>query len=306
MPNGASFTQLAKTTWEQMTEQISNDASVCNGGVFWYRDRQSPQPNRARLLSTVSTLQYAFLSIRLYTSTREGAYLEAAKKSYDWTFKAKLIDGGKVYDGTYNPKCWQIEKKEHSYNSGLFLGAAAMLYKTTGEEKYLRDAKAVLSRAQSIFTKDGIIIDECEPNNSCKVNQAAFKGIFVRALGYLYSATNDASMRSAIKSMISKSVQSMSATCNDKWACNVIWTPGAPVYSDVHTQNTALELLNVLCIVADFSTSPISTQVTVPKNSTSSGPKNSTVIDEILLTDSAMAISMVPQLFLLITSLWVM
>jgi hypothetical protein len=41
----------------------------------------------------------------------------------------------------------------------------------------------------------------------------------------------------------------MAATCNDAWACNTLWTPGSPVYSDVHTQNTALELLNALSTV---------------------------------------------------------
>jgi rhamnogalacturonyl hydrolase YesR len=229
--------------------------------------------------------------------------LQAAKEAYDWTFKAKLIDQGKVYDGAYNPRCWQIEKKEHSYNSGLFLGVAGMLYKATGDEKYMRHAKTVLTRSQSVFTKNGVIIDECEPTNSCKVNQAAFKGIFVRAIGYLYSTTNDESMRTTIKNMITTSAEGMAATCNDKWACNVLWTPGSPAYSDVHTQNTALELFNVLTLVTDSSDSSDSAPVNnTQNNSTSSNNNNSTTTDDIIFSSSAL--SMFPQFILLIASLW--
>jgi len=50
--------------------------------------------------------------------------------------------------------------------------------------------------------------------------------------------------------MVTKSVEGMAKTCSDGWACNNIWTPGAQVYTDVHTQNTALELLNTFSIVS--------------------------------------------------------
>jgi hypothetical protein len=182
--------------------------------------------------------------------------LDAAIRTYDWVFKAKLVDAeGKVFDGTYAPRCWQIEEKEHSYNSGLFLGVAGLLYKATGDEKYIAASKTVLKRSEKVFTNgNGAIIDECEPTNSCKVNQAAFKGIFVRGLSYLYSNTKDQEIRSTIKNMVTKSVEGMAKTCSDGWACNNIWTPGAQVYTDVHTQNTALELLNTFSIVSKDGT----------------------------------------------------
>jgi mannan endo-1,6-alpha-mannosidase len=287
MSNGVSYLTLAKTTWEQMNEQVSNQGSTCSGGVFWYRDRNSNQPNRARLLSTISSLQYAFLSARLYFVTGEKSYLDAAIRTYSWLFNAKLVTAqGQVFDGTYSPRCWQIEAKEHSYNSGLFLGVSGLLYKATGDDKYMKNAKTVLNRAQTIFAdKNGIIIDECEPSKSCKVNQAAFKGIFLRGLAYLYSSTKEESIRSPIKGMITSSLNGMVKTCSDSWACNNIWTPDAKVYSDVHTQNTALELFNTYSVILGKSTTVAPEP---PKNSTNNGTtvNEDDCYEEIEISDS--------------------
>lgn len=279
MPNGVTYLQLAETTWQQINDHVSKNDSPCRGGVFWYRDRGAKQANRARLLSTVSSLQYALLSARLYAVTGKETYLEAAKRTYDWVFDAKLVDNqGRVFDGTYSPRCWQIEKKEHSYNSGLFLGVAGLLYKATGDNKYMKEASLVLKRSQQVFTDNqGIIIDECEPENKCKVNQAAFKGIFVRCLGYLYSVANDKSIRSSIKNMVFKSVKGMAKTCNNKWGCNTLWTSGSPVYSDVHTQNTALELFNTLCVILGKS-KPKSSVTVSSKPTTSVSPDSSEIV----------------------------
>lgn len=300
MPNGVTYLKLAETTWDQINEQVSNHNSPCRGGVFWYRDRQSPVPNRARLLSTVSSLQYAFLSARLHAVTDEEKYLKAAIRTYNWVFEAKLIDNeGRVFDGTYSPKCWQIEKKEHSYNSGLFLGVSGLLYKATGDKKYITEANLVLKRSLKVFTdKNGKIIDECEPENKCKVNQAAFKGIFVRCLGYLYSLTKDQSIRSSIKDIVVKSVEGMSKTCNEKWGCNTLWTPGSVVYSDVHTQNTALELFNTLCIILGNSKPSVPVIVESPPKSNDTVDSNP--VTEIMLSNSFEA---APQLLVIVFSL---
>jgi hypothetical protein len=124
------------------------------------------------------------------------------------------------------------------------------LYEATNDVKYLERSKPVFARFKQVFSKDDVIIDECEPTASCKVNQASFKGIAIRGLTKYFEVA-DAETKASIQNMIKKSAQGMAATCNDAWACNTLWTPGSPVYSDVHTQNTALELLNALSIVSD-------------------------------------------------------
>ena len=278
MPNGVPFLTLAKTTWEQIDENVDRvDNAPCKGGVFWHRDRQASKPNLARLLSTVTTLEYVLLGARIYETTGDQAMLKSAQDAFNWISSANLIGpNGEVYDGTYNPKCWQIEKKEHSYNAGLFLASAAKLFKVTNDQRYMNDASKVFSRFQSVFTKDGIIIDECEPTNSCKVNQAAFKGIAVRGLGHYYQVVQDQQIRSSIQTLIQKTAQGMAATCNDQWACNMVWTPGSPAYSDVHTQNTALELLNALSIVSGGEVKPTGQQQTQPSQDTTQPPPQQT------------------------------
>lgn len=267
MPNGVPFLSLVKNSWDQMNEGVnrnSSDEAICRGGLFWHRNRAADKPHLARLLSTVTTAQYIVLSIRLHELTGDHALIQAAKDAFDWIFEANLIgQNGEVYDGVYNPRCWQIEKKEHSYNSGLFLGAAAWLYKVTGDEQYLQRSRKVFARFKEVFTVDDIIIDICEPSQSCEVNQAAFKGIAIRGLSHYYRAVSDAETRNSIQNMIRKSAQGMAATCKDNWACNTLWTPGSPAYSDVHTQNTALELLNALSIISQ----PVESTRSFAKNS---------------------------------------
>lgn len=116
--------------------------------------------------------------MRLYEITKDADYLEWSKKIYDWE-KEHLFNSatGAVYDAL-NGNTGKLDKVTLSYNSGTFTGAAYHLFKVTGDETYLNDARKcanfAISDRSMIDKSNNIIRDEG------KSDGGLFKGIFMR------------------------------------------------------------------------------------------------------------------------------
>ena len=86
---------------------------------------------------------------KLYELTNEQGFLEDARRIEEWT-RENLLDGSDdlfwdakmVDDGAVNTQKW-------SYNAGFMIRGWLYLYKATGEESYLRQAKATLASAEA-------------------------------------------------------------------------------------------------------------------------------------------------------------
>jgi len=133
----------AKEIFALVVHGWDNDpAHPCAGGVFWTQAPWSQDRN------TVSNGPGAELGAHLYLLTRDKSYLTWAKKMYDWTQKCMLAPNGLYWD--HIDLAGTIEKTQWSYNQGVMLGAGALLYKATRDQKYLKDAKA-LAKASLAF-----------------------------------------------------------------------------------------------------------------------------------------------------------
>ncbi|CAG7654333.1 glycoside hydrolase family 76 protein [Paenibacillus allorhizosphaerae] len=125
---------------------VSGWSEELGGGIFW----REPKPNEERTKNTCSNGPAAVLALKLYEATKDQSYLEWAKKILDWT--AKLKSPENVYwdhmklDGSIN-------KRIFTYNVGTVLHANALLYKITGEKKYLDEAKALAAGSLAHFAK---------------------------------------------------------------------------------------------------------------------------------------------------------
>lgn len=73
-------------------------------------------------------------------------YLEKAQEIYAWADQT-LVQAGRVADGIHGGA---PEFKAHLYNQATYIGASCLLYKLTGEGKYLLKAKQA---ANYVFTK---------------------------------------------------------------------------------------------------------------------------------------------------------
>lgn len=137
-------------------------------------------------------------------------YLEFAKKVYDWQKnellgkdgvyvdmmggctpdkpKTEIIDGVEYRVGI---SCTDAVGTEFTYNSGTMLSGAADLFRATGEERFLKDAKKLADASFKFFTK----LDQSVPGYySYEVDgfRNWFNGVLMRAFVDVYPAYNPA------------------------------------------------------------------------------------------------------------------
>ena len=154
--------EWVKTAWN----------NIGGGGIAWEKNDNLHSKNAC------SNGPAALLAVRLYEVTKDADYLEWSKKIYDWE-KEHLFNPatGAVYDAL-NGNTGELNKVTLSYNSGTFTGAAYHLFKVTGDETYLNDARKcanfAISDRSMIDTSNNIIRDEG------KTDGGLFKGIFMR------------------------------------------------------------------------------------------------------------------------------
>lgn len=158
-------------------------AHPCAGGVFWTQAPWSQDRN------TISNGPGAELGAHLYLLTRDKSYLTWAKRMYAWTQKCMLAPNGLYWD--HIDLAGTIEKTQWSYNQGVMLGAGTLLYKATGERKYLADARALAkaslafyatedrlwkqpARFNSIYFKNLLILDLVAPDRRYRATMQAY------------------------------------------------------------------------------------------------------------------------------------
>ena len=243
--------QPAKKTYEQV-EMPGQWDEQCGGGVYWARNRNDQQANKRLYKSTISNVEQMMLAVRLFLLTKDQNYLNSAVRIYNWLVGPSgiITPDGKVFDGVYVSQCNDIVKSEHSYNPGLFLGGAALLFRATKDQKYIADILRVMGNYEKVFVKNNILIDPCEIDGTCKQNQAQFKGVAIFSLGYLYQYSDDAQIKEKVKTWIETSANAMFNTCTSDFSCSNFWLPEtANRPTDVHNQMNALFMSNSLAMI---------------------------------------------------------
>ncbi len=135
------YLRKAETVWRFIEDGTDNKFG---GGVYWSEEKRSK--------NTCSSAPAAVFAMKLYQATGNEKYLEAAKSIYGWT-KATLQDKEDYlyYD---NISRRRIDTRKFAYNSGQMMQAAALLYKVTGEQSYLTDAKNIARSAYDYFFRE--------------------------------------------------------------------------------------------------------------------------------------------------------
>lgn len=153
--------------WEHVIEAWNEEFG---GGIPW-RTTQIDYKN------TPSNAPAVILSSRLFTETGDEAYLAWAEKIYSW-LKDTLVDPetGLVWDGVNRQGDGGIDKNwMFTYNQGTFTGAAIELWKATGEEGYLGDARRnVDASLEELTDSNGIFMEDGQGDGGL------FKGILIR------------------------------------------------------------------------------------------------------------------------------
>lgn len=136
------------------------------GGLFW---TQAPG-NHDR--NTVSNMPAAELGVRLFEATGDRAYLADALRYYAWTNRALQRPDGLYLD--HLDLHGKIDSRIFTYNQGVPIGVNVLLYKATGEARYLAEARRVAD-ASYVYFIEGNRLD----SQSVAFNAIYFKNLLL-------------------------------------------------------------------------------------------------------------------------------
>ena len=172
-----------------MAESIFDDMAkgwddTCKGGIWWSKDKTYKNAIANELFLSVA----AHLATRATDPAKRAAYLEWAKKEWQWFDQSGMInDQHLVNDGLVLQTCKNNQRKTWSYNQGVILGGLVELNRAAPNPALVSTAQTIASATLTLLTDTGgILRDGCEPR--CSEDGVQFKGIFVRNL----MALNDA------------------------------------------------------------------------------------------------------------------
>ncbi|KAI8960551.1 glycoside hydrolase family 76 protein [Daldinia sp. FL1419] len=173
--------------WLALVQAVFNeyitrwDTDTCGGGLRW---QVFTFNNGYNYKNSISNGCFFNIASRLARFTGNQTYADWAEKVWDWMADVQFIDADfNVYDGAGVEKgCRELNKAQWTYNAGIFLQGAAMMYNfTEGQDIWKQRVEGLVKRTNEYFFDDGIVVERpCEGFNSCDYDQQSFKGYLMR------------------------------------------------------------------------------------------------------------------------------
>ncbi|PWY95956.1 putative cell wall glycosyl hydrolase Dfg5 [Aspergillus sclerotioniger CBS 115572] len=239
--------------WLGMAQAVFNtqaerwDTGTCGGGLRW---QIFPFNEGWMYKNTISNGGFFQLAARLARFTGNGTYAEWAERVWEWTEETVgfVTPEFRVWDGAgVESECRSWDRIEWSYNSGVFLLGAAVMFNLTESPTWRARTEGLLNTSSSIFFQDDNVMYEraCEPVNTCEVDQRSFKGYLARWM----AATTQMAPFTADQIMpkIRASAKAAAETCTggeSNVTCGLKWTERKwDGMDDVGVQMAALEVM---------------------------------------------------------------
>ena len=189
-PNNTEYLKVAEAVYQEVRDKYW-DPTTCDGGVWWDLARSYKNAVTNELFLTVA--------IDLYQVKKKQNYLDEAKKAADWFVDSQMVnasslinDGLKINNSSGN--CSRTGPA-WTYNQGIFLdGLAKLSYELSNQSYYLQAMKtfnAVIDPKNCLVSKDGILTELLPEGDHVDANTPAFKGAFIRHLGYMLPFSTD-------------------------------------------------------------------------------------------------------------------
>ncbi|MEU0333553.1 glycoside hydrolase family 76 protein [Streptomyces sp. NPDC006193] len=167
------------------------DTGRCGGGVWWDRERTYK--------NAVTTTLYVRLTAALHNRlASDTVWLHRATTAWNWFLGSGLVNASGLVNDGLTRDCANNGQTVWSYNQGLAIGAAVEIRRATGSAAALAAARrlADAALASPALVSSGILTESCDAPASgpsdCDDNAKQFKGIFMRYLQDLNSATGNA------------------------------------------------------------------------------------------------------------------
>lgn len=149
---GIDFTDLYAATRQQRfldeAERIwrfieSGTDDRLGGGIYWCEQKKESK-------NTCSNAPGAVFALKLYRATGNEKYLDAGRTLYEWTRKTLLDPSDQLYFD-HLTLAGTLGRHKFTYNSGQMIQAGALLYRITGEKRYLTEAQQTAAAALKHF-----------------------------------------------------------------------------------------------------------------------------------------------------------
>ncbi|KAH7165974.1 family 76 glycosyl hydrolase [Dactylonectria macrodidyma] len=259
------------------------DTEHCDGGMRWQIFTFNSGYNYK---NSISNGCFFNIAARLARYTGNDTYADWAAKVWKWETDAGLItDEYKVYDGVTigDTNCSSTDTAQWSYNAGIFLHGAAVMYNITESSTWKTRMDGMLSDISSLFIDDNVIYEQfCENNDQCNQDQQSFKGY----LGRWMAATTQMAPHTyeTIYPLLLASAKAAVAVCTGTdsgfkghagTACGFTWLE--TTYDGlvgVGSQMNAMSMV-IYTLIKDASTPVTSSTGGTSKGDSSAGNKNS-------------------------------
>jgi uncharacterized protein YyaL (SSP411 family) len=127
------------------------DSATFGGGIFWHEDQRKTK-------NACSSGPVMLAALRFYALDKNAKHLATARRLYEWTRKhlqdadGLVLDSIAVDDG-------KLDRRKFTYNSATLLRAGCLLYRITGEQPYLDEARRVAKACEKQFVRaaDGVV-----------------------------------------------------------------------------------------------------------------------------------------------------
>ncbi|KAK5170154.1 uncharacterized protein LTR77_004739 [Saxophila tyrrhenica] len=176
--------ELAQGTWN--SQQLRWDTGYCGGGLRW---QIFPWNTGYDYKNTPSNAGFINLGARLYAYTDNETYAEWTEKVWDWLVETDLITdetnppAWRILDGSWiRDNCTITSPIQWSYNIGMLLNAAAVMWNATGDAKWEERVNGIWSATGPFFHDQIMFEAACEKRGNCNTDQLSFKAYLSRFL----------------------------------------------------------------------------------------------------------------------------
>jgi mannan endo-1,6-alpha-mannosidase len=229
-PQYLSSVQAAFNEWTSRW-----DTDHCGGGLRW---QVFPGNQGYDYKNTISNGCFFNTATRLARYTGNTTYSDWAEKIFRWQLDTGLIgDEWDIYDGRhalFEGGCGKIDRIQWSYNSGIYLVGAAVMWNHTEDQVWKDRTEGILNKTMSKFFRDGIVYEQfCERGGGCDQNQRTFKGYLLRWLAHTWQMAPFT--RDKIMPLLRNAGEAAAASCvgpimenfagHDGTACGFTWLP---------------------------------------------------------------------------------
>ncbi|KAH8883590.1 cell wall glycosyl hydrolase [Thozetella sp. PMI_491] len=299
--------------WLALVQAVFNeyayrwDTEYCDGGLRWQIFTFN---NGYTYKNSISNGCFFNLAARLARYTGNSTYADWAEKVYDWMVEIAFIDDSyNVYDGAGyadNANCTVIDTVQWSYNTGIFLHGAAVMYNySDGSAMWKARVDGILSRTSQYFFQNSVMYEPaCEPDAKCTTDSLSFKAYLARWLAgtvqmatYTYDTISPLLLASAKGAALQCSGTATAAdgykglsgtACGQKWVDNSTWDGT----SGVGQQMAALSAVFYSQVKAFGVSSPVTADTggtSVGDPSAGTSKDDSSLEDEMVITTASRA-----------------